>query len=45
MSGHLVELSSIQRRIWFVDQVQPGDVSYNMPVVLRVRGTLDESSL
>ncbi|WP_330330994.1 amino acid adenylation domain-containing protein [Streptomyces sp. NBC_00536] len=45
MSAQFVELSSIQRRMWFVDQVQPGDVSYNMPVVLRVRGTLDESSL
>ncbi|GAA0272202.1 hypothetical protein GCM10010302_07250 [Streptomyces polychromogenes] len=45
MSAHFVELSSIQRRVWFVDQVQPGDVSYNMPVVLRVRGALDESSL
>ncbi|WP_051779158.1 non-ribosomal peptide synthetase [Streptomyces sp. NRRL S-241] len=45
MSGRFVELSSIQRRLWFVDQVQPGDVSYNMPVVLRVRGALDESSL
>ncbi|WP_242895208.1 non-ribosomal peptide synthetase [Actinomadura litoris] len=34
-------LSMVQRRLWFVDQVQPGDVSYNMSTVLRVRGTLD----
>ncbi|KJK42391.1 non-ribosomal peptide synthetase, partial [Streptomyces sp. NRRL F-4428] len=38
-------LSLVQRRLWFVDQVQPGDVSYNMSAVLRVRGTLDASAL
>jgi amino acid adenylation domain-containing protein len=34
-------LSMVQRRLWFVDQVQPGDVSYNMATVLRLRGGLD----
>ncbi|MFF8473420.1 amino acid adenylation domain-containing protein [Streptomyces sp. NPDC015414] len=45
VSGPFSELSSIQRRLWFVDQVQPGDIAYNMPVVLRVRGSLDTAAL
>ncbi|MEU9247353.1 amino acid adenylation domain-containing protein [Streptomyces sp. NPDC048385] len=45
VSGRLVELSSIQRRLWFVDQVQPGDASYNVPVVLRVSGRLNAAAL
>ncbi|MEU9634607.1 amino acid adenylation domain-containing protein [Streptomyces tendae] len=45
VSGTFSELSSIQRRMWFVDQVQPGDVAYNMPVALRVRGPFDVARL
>ncbi|MEU6592568.1 amino acid adenylation domain-containing protein [Streptomyces sp. NPDC046881] len=45
MSGQLVELSSIQRRLWFVHQVQPADASYNVPVVLRVGGVLEAAAL
>ncbi|HET9896488.1 MAG TPA: condensation domain-containing protein, partial [Streptosporangiaceae bacterium] len=41
MSGTYQTLSSTQRRMWFADQVQPGDIAYNIPVVLRVRGVLD----
>ncbi|MBF8184510.1 amino acid adenylation domain-containing protein [Nonomuraea sp. K274] len=45
MSSRICGLSSMQRRLWFVDQVQPGDVAYNIPVVLRVRGRLDIEAL
>jgi non-ribosomal peptide synthetase component F len=31
----------MQRRLWFVDQIQPGDAAYNTSVVLRVRGVVD----
>ncbi|MFJ3084593.1 amino acid adenylation domain-containing protein [Streptomyces halstedii] len=34
-------MSSLQQRLWFIDQLQPGDVTYNMSVTTRVRGFLD----
>ncbi|WP_158553978.1 non-ribosomal peptide synthetase [Micromonospora deserti] len=45
MSNRVYGLSSMQRRLWFVDQLLPGDVTYNIPVVLRVRGLLDLGAL
>lgn len=41
MASRFFGLSSMQRRLWFVDQVQPGDVAYNIPVAFWVRGGLD----
>ncbi|MEQ1568935.1 MAG: amino acid adenylation domain-containing protein, partial [Myxococcota bacterium] len=35
------ELSFAQRRLWFLDRLTPGDTSYHVPVVLRLRGPLD----
>ncbi|MBP0713548.1 amino acid adenylation domain-containing protein [Burkholderia sp. AcTa6-5] len=34
-------VSSAQRRMWFLDQLDPGTTHYNVPVVLRVRGVTD----
>jgi amino acid adenylation domain-containing protein len=34
-------LSFSQTRIWFLDQVSPGDVAYNVSCAYRLRGTLD----
>ena len=34
-------LSYAQERLWFLDQLAPGDVFYNIPAVLRMRGELD----
>ncbi|AZQ36253.1 amino acid adenylation domain-containing protein [Streptomyces cyaneochromogenes] len=38
-------LSWTQERIWFEEQLRPGDTAYHMPVILRVRGPLDVAAL
>ncbi|HEU0299006.1 MAG TPA: amino acid adenylation domain-containing protein, partial [Longimicrobium sp.] len=38
-------LSFAQQRLWFLDQLTPGDSSYNVPLALRLRGTLDAGVL
>jgi amino acid adenylation domain-containing protein len=37
--------SYAQQRLWFIDQMEPGLSTYNVPVALRVEGKLDASSL
>ena len=34
-------LSFAQQRVWFLDRLEPGNPSYNMPEVLRISGRLD----
>jgi amino acid adenylation domain-containing protein len=38
-------LSSVQRRMWFLEQFDPGHGAYNVPEVLRLRGPLDVGAL
>jgi amino acid adenylation domain-containing protein/FkbH-like protein len=38
-------LSSVQERLWFLDQVSPGGHAYNVPVALRLKGVLDTFAL
>ncbi|HSF40226.1 MAG TPA: condensation domain-containing protein [Thermoanaerobaculia bacterium] len=38
--GDPAPLSYAQRRLWFIDQFEPGSSLYNMPTVLRVKGPL-----
>ncbi|MBC9909358.1 non-ribosomal peptide synthetase/type I polyketide synthase [Chitinophaga varians] len=39
-----IPLSFSQERLWFIDQLE-GSVSYHMPVVLRLKGALDNEAL
>src|SRR5688572_20892758 len=38
-------LSFAQQRLWFLDQLMPGGVGYNMPMALRLRRSLDVGAL
>jgi amino acid adenylation domain-containing protein/FkbM family methyltransferase len=38
-------LSFAQQRLWFVDQLEPGNAAYNSPVAVRVRGPLNTQAL
>lgn len=38
-------LSSVQERLWFLDQVSPGGHAYNVPMALRLKGPLDAFAL
>ncbi|GAA2800464.1 hypothetical protein GCM10010505_29090 [Kitasatospora aburaviensis] len=41
----LVPLSSAQRRLWFLRQVEDADAVYNMPLAWRLSGPLDRAAL
>jgi amino acid adenylation domain-containing protein/FkbM family methyltransferase len=38
-------LSFAQERLWFLDRLAPGNVAYNVPAAVRLRGRLDPAAL
>ncbi|UXE67975.1 MAG: amino acid adenylation domain-containing protein [Chryseotalea sp. WA131a] len=38
-------LSSAQKRLFFLDQFSPGSIAYNMPFVLKAKGSLNQPKL
>ncbi|TDC90752.1 amino acid adenylation domain-containing protein [Nonomuraea deserti] len=44
-AGTLPPLSPAQERLWFLHRLDPGDASYNMYIVRRLQGPLDEEVL
>ena len=40
-----IPLSFAQQRLWFLDQLQPGNALYNMPQMFVMRGELDLGQL
>ena len=43
--SHAFPLSFAQQRLWFLDQVHPGNSAYNLPFSRRIKGPLDVDAL
>jgi len=44
-AGGVAPLALSQERLWFLDQMEPGNPVYNLPVALRIHGPLDARAL
>jgi len=44
-AGAALPLSSAQQRMWFMQQLDPASVAFNMNLVLRLKGPLDRNAL
>jgi len=45
MDAYVAPISHAQRRLWFLDRLEPGNPVYNLPVAVRLRGALDRVAL
>ncbi|GER91693.1 hypothetical protein KDW_58550 [Dictyobacter vulcani] len=41
----LAPLSFAQQRLWFLEQLEPGNIAYNIPLALHLRGALNVTAL
>src|ERR1051325_4510690 len=44
-NAKFLPLSFAQQRSWFLDQLEPGNPAYNVPIAFRLRGNLDRSAV
>src|SRR5712691_9714152 len=45
MVEKLFPVSFAQQRLWFLNELEPGNATYNLPRVIRIVGTVDVSAL
>ncbi|MCK0745725.1 non-ribosomal peptide synthetase, partial [Chromohalobacter nigrandesensis] len=45
VAGDVSPASFAQQRLWFIDQLEPGNSAYHLPGAIRLRGSLDRAAL
>ncbi|MEC4819165.1 MAG: condensation domain-containing protein, partial [Scytonema sp. PMC 1069.18] len=45
MEVYVFPLSHAQKRLWYQEIIQPGNISYNIPIALRLSGKLNQHAM